>query len=165
MSVNWISFILGILIMSTIATVGFIIAYNKDSDYMALLMGPVAWFLLLIVYIYEKITYYNKYHDVRSLLICPDGEIRYVNNKLADTMLECTDMTYNFPQFKDHPEWDVNDWKKEFTCNMRYTPKKVWSQYEPISKEAIKYAKEHPFKFDENSNESKNMWYENDDVE
>ena len=149
MSVNWISFILGILIMSTIATVGFIIAYNKDSDYMALLMGPVAWFLLLIVYIYEKITYYNKYHDVRSLLICPDGEIRYINNKLADILIECEDREYHFPEFSKHPEWDANDWKKDFIwCgigNMRYSPKKVWSQYEPISKEEIKYAKEHPY--------------------
>lgn len=153
MSVNWISFILGILIMSTIATVGFIIAYNKDSDYMALLMGPVAWFLLLIVYIYEKITYYNKYHDVRSLLICPDGEIRYVNDKLADILIECEDREHHFPEFSKHPEWNVNDWKKDFVwCgigNMRYSPKKVWSQYEPISKEEIKYAKEHPYVYKE----------------
>ena len=146
MSVNWISFILGILIMSTIATVGFIIFCDKNEDYMVLLMGPVAWAC-------DKITYYIKYYNVRTLLVCPDGEIRYVNDKLADVLIECEDREYHFPEFSKHPEWNVNDWKKDFVwCgigNMRYTPKKVWSQYEPISKEEIKYAKEHPYVYKE----------------
>ena len=149
MTVSWITFILGILTMSTIATIGFIIFCDKNEDYMVLLMGPVAWVLILVVWACDKITYYIKYYNMRSLLVCPDGEIRYVNDKLADVLIECEDREYNFPKFKDHPEWDVNDWKKDFVwCgigNMRYAPKKVWSQYEPISKEEIEYAKEHPY--------------------
>lgn len=153
MTVNWITFILGILIMSTISTIGFIIFCDKNEDYMVLLMGPVAWVLILVVWACDKITYYIKYYNVRSLLVCPDGEIRYVNDKLADVLIECEDREYNFPEFSKHPEWNVNDWKKDFVwCgigNMRYSPKKVWSQYEPISKEEIKYAKEHPYVYKE----------------
>lgn len=149
MTVNWITFILGILIMSTISTIGFIIFCDKNEDYMVLLMGPVAWVLILVVWACDKITYYIKYYNMRSLLVCPDGEIRYVNDKLADVLIECEDREYHFPEFSKHPEWNVNDWKKDFVwCgigNMRYAPKKVWSQYEPISKEEIEYAKEHPY--------------------
>lgn len=153
MTVSWITFILGILIMSTIATIGFVIFCDKNEDYITFFMGPVAWVLILVVWACDKITYYIKYYNVRTLLVCPDGEIRYVNDKLANVLIECEDREYNFPKFKDHPEWDVNDWKKDFVwCgigNMRYTPKKVWSQYEPISKEEIKYAKEHPYVYKE----------------
>ena len=153
MTVSWITFILGILIMSTIATIGFIIFCDKNEDYSVLFMGPTAWVLILGVWACNKITYYNKYHDVRSLLVCPDGKIRYVNDKLADILTECEDREYHFPEFSKHPEWNVNDWKKEFVwCgigNMRYSPKKVWSQYEPISKEEIEYAKEHPYVYKE----------------
>lgn len=142
MSVNWISFILGILIMSTISTIGIIVCNNKNEDYGVLFMGPTAW-------VCDKITYYIKYYNVRTLLVCPDGEIRYVDDRLADILTECEDREYHFPEFSKHPEWDANDWKKDFVwCgigNMRYSPKKVWSQYEPISKEEIKYAKEHPY--------------------
>ena len=152
MTVNWITFILGILIMSTISTIGIIVCNNKNEDCGVLFMGPTAWVWLLVIWVCDKITYYNKYHDVRSLLVCPDGKIRYVNDKLADVLIECEDREYHFPEFSKHPEWNVNDWKKDFVwCgigNMRYSPKKVWSQYEPISKEEIKYAKEHPCKED-----------------
>lgn len=152
MTVNWITFILGILIMSTISTIGFIIFCDKNEDYMVLLMGPTAWVLILVVWACDKITYYIKYYNVRTLLVCPDGEIRYVDDRLADILTECEDREYHFPEFSKHPEWNVNDWKKDFVwCgigNMRYSPKKVWSQYEPISKEEIKYAKEHQCKED-----------------
>ena len=149
MSVSWITFILGILIMSTIATIGFIIFYDKNEDYITFFMGPVAWVLILVVWACDKITYYIKYYNVRTLLVCPDGEIRYIDDRLADILTECEDREYHFPEFSKHPEWNVNDWEKDFVwcCigNMRYSPKKVWSQYEPISKEEIEYAKEHPY--------------------
>ena len=113
MSVSWITFILGILIMSTIATIGFIIFYDKNEDYITFFMGPTAWVLILIVWACDKITYYIKYYNVRTLLVCPDGEIRYVNDKLADILTECEDREYHFPEFSKHPEWNLNDSKKE----------------------------------------------------
>lgn len=147
-----IYFILGILLMSLFATIG---VYLIDDGYTfaPLLMGPIAWTVCIFILLYDKITHYLKYRNVRSLLICPDGKIRYIKDQLADTMRECEDRKYDFPTFVEYPEWNVNDWNKDFVFldigNVRYAPKKVWKQYEPISKEEITYAKDNPYKIED----------------
>ena len=145
-------FILGFFFMSALATIGAILLDNSH-DYGIFFMGPVMWLVILLILLDRKITHYLEYHNVRSLVVCPDGQIRYIKNQLADTMRECKDRVYELPSFNDHPEWDVNDWDKKFVwCgigNVRYAPKKVWKQYEPISKEEIEYAKNNPWEDDE----------------
>ena len=140
----WQGFIIGILVMSTFATIG-ILLMDNGHDYAILFCGPVMWIVAVAAYCSRKFNHWATYHDVRSLLVCPDGKIRYIKDQLADTMRECNDKVYEFPSFKDHPEWNVNDWNKKFTWmdygNVRYTPKKIWKQYEAISKEEIEYAK------------------------
>lgn len=146
-------FIIGVFIMSMFATIG-ILLMDNGHDHAILFCGPVTWIVAVIAYCSIKFNHWITYHNVRSLLICPDDKIRYIKDQLADTMRECKDRVYEFPNFNDHPEWNVNDWDKKFVwCNIgnvRYVPKKVWKQYGPISKEEIKYAKNNPWVEEDN---------------
>lgn len=148
----WEGLIIGIFFMSMLATIG-VLLFDEGYDFAYFFMGPVAWVVFLVSLLYKKIVHHLEYHNVRSLLVCPDVQIRYIKDQLADTMRECKDRDYEFPNFNDHPEWDVNDWDKKFVWlnigNLRYAPKKVWKQYEPISKEEIDYAKNNPWESDE----------------
>ena len=141
-------FILGFLFMSFFSTVAMLAFDNQLEKVATVFAGPVFWLVLLFNFTIIKVKNYLKFQNVRSLLICPDGQIRYINDKKADTMRECADKKYDFPDFNTHPEWNVKDWNKWFAffdCgNMRYTPKKIWTQYEQISNQEYKYAKEHP---------------------
>lgn len=140
-------FILGILLMSLFSFLA-ILAFDNELGKLGLaLSGPISWVVVLLLFCLSKVKDYLKFHNVRSLLICPDGEIRYINDRKADTMCNCIDKKYSFPDFYDHPEWDAKDWNNCFIfikCgNVRYAPKKVWKQYEPINKQDYEYAKEH----------------------
>lgn len=141
-------FILGFLLMSFFAFLA-VAAFDNDKTTRGVIFsGPFSWVVFLVIFINNKLRRYLKFRNVRSLLVCPDGWIRYIDSKKADTMRGCVDRKYDFPRFNKHPEWDVNDWAKHFRplhdCgNVRYAPKKVWSQYPPIGREEYKYAKEH----------------------
>lgn len=141
-------FILGFLLMSFFAFLALAAFDNDKTTRGVILSGPFSWVVFLVIFINNKLRRYLKFRNVRSLLVCPDGDIRYINDKKADTMRECADKKYDFPDFNTHPEWNVKDWNKWFAffgCgNMRYTPKKIWTQYEQISNQEYKYAKEHP---------------------
>lgn len=140
-------FILGFLLMSVFSFIGLLLFDNNKEDIGIIFSGPVSWIVVLVCWIDSKLRRYLKFRNVRSLLVCPDGWIKYIDDKKADTMRGCVDRKYDFPDFDNHPEWDANDWAKHFVnfrCgNVRYAPKKVWSQYEKISKEEYKYAKKH----------------------
>lgn len=141
-------FILGILLMSLFSFLA-ILAFDNELGKLGLaLSGPISWVVVLLLFCLSKVKDYLKFHNVRSLLICPDGEIRYIKDRKADTMCNCIDKKYSFPDFYDNPEWDANDWAKDFRPfhdygNVRYAPKKVWSKYEKISEQEYNYAKEH----------------------
>ena len=141
-------FIIGVLFMSLCASIGALLL-DKGYDFAFLLMGPIAWIILIVALIYNILSHYLRYHNVRSLLVCPDGEIRYIKHELVDVMRNCNDRDYEFPNFKEHAEWDTDEWDKRFVClgrgNMRYVPKKIWNEYDPISKEEIEYAKNNPY--------------------
>ena len=145
------TFILGSLLMSLFSFFA-ILAFDNESDKLGVILsGPIAWIVVLLFFFLTKLKKYFKFHNVRSLLICPDGVIRYINDRKADIMLSCIDREYTFPDFYDNPEWDANDWAKDFRPfhdygNVRYAPKKVWSKYEKISEQEYNYAKEHQIK-------------------
>ena len=143
-----ITFILGILLMSLFSFFA-VLSFDNESDKLGMILsGPITWALVSCFFFLTKTRDYFKFCNVRSLLVCPDGKIRYINDKKADTMRECIDKEYTYPDFYNYPEWNVNDWAKHFRpyhdCgNVRYAPKKVWTQYEQISNQEYKYAKEH----------------------
>jgi len=125
-----------------------VLAFDNESEKLGMILsGPITWVVVLFLSCLRKTRDYFKFRNVRSLLVCPNGELRYINDKKADVMRECADRKYEFPNFNTHPEWNVKDWNKCFTffgCgNMRYSPKKVWTQYEKISNQDYKYAKAH----------------------
>lgn len=141
-------FVLGFLLMSLFSFIGLLLFDNNKEDIGVIFSGPVSWIVVLICWIDRKLRRYFKFRSVRSLLVCPDGWIRYIDNKKADIMCGCADKKYRFPDFEQHPEWDVNEWAKHFRLlrdcgNVRYAPKKVWSMYEKISRQEYEYAKGH----------------------
>lgn len=147
------TFILGFLLMSLFSFFA-VLAFDNESDKLGMILsGPITWALVSCFFFLTKTRDYFKFCNVRSLLVCPDGQIRYINDKKADTMVGCIDKEYRFPDFRQHPEWDVNDWAKHFRSfrdhgNVRYAPKKVWSQYEKISRQEYEYAKNHQEKWE-----------------
>jgi len=149
-------FIAGFLLMSVFSTIS-ILLFDKNSDSIlgVIFSGPVSWLLAFIAFIYREINHWIIYHDVRALLICPDGKIRYIKPNKVETMRDCADREYEFPDWKDFngkEKWNISDWKIRwqdigYTANVRYSPKKVWKKYEPISKEEFEYAKKHRYKY------------------
>lgn len=145
-------FIFGVFIMSLISTIGLLIQDNRgrilgdEIDY-CIIGGPI-WIVIFLVFMLIKIIY-EKYRkiNIKSLVICPDNEIRYVDFSNANCLVYNVE-GYEFPKFKDLNE-DENLWGKndrfsfagEHGGNVRYCPKKVWKKYEPISKDVIELGK------------------------
>ena len=133
-----INILIGITLMSLIATIGFTIAENKgDENIIVFFLGPAFLILWIIVVILRYILKFIRYYNLRSLLVCPDGKIRYCKPQHADKFRLSETEEYDFPAFKDLSV-SVDLWKEEYRnfeiANMRYCPKEVWKAYEPISK-------------------------------
>ena len=145
-------FIFGLLTMSLISTIGLLLQdkrgylFGEGIEY-CIIGGPI-WaviylFDLLIKFILDS----HRKRNVKSLVICPDNQIRYVDFKNANYLIYNLD-GYKFPKFVDLNE-DENLWGKndrfsfagEHGGNVRYCPKEVWKKYQPISKEEIELGK------------------------
>lgn len=150
---NISSFLFGIIVMSGFASLS-ILALDSYKEKLAIaLAGPVTWFIILINILTKHIFHFIKFYNIRSLLVCPDGKIRYVSDKKADLLREFYNPTdsgpcYDYPNWDElyqQEQWNVKCWNKEFIAfstvgNLRYCPKSVWSKYEPVSIEDIKIA-------------------------
>ena len=145
--------ILGVCAMSMFSMLA-VVCSDSGKDKLAMVFcGPACWLwvgVLKIVAASREAIKGNKY---KSLLVCPDGEIRCINSRKTEIMLECADKEYKFADFAKL-NVKANRWPKEYRItlgnqsvgSMRYTPKSVWKKYEEISKEDIKYAKAHQYK-------------------
>lgn len=139
---DWIfGFIAGICVMSFFALMAVIAADGGHEVAMVVLCGPVAWLWVGVLKIIRLIKSSIKHSRFKALLVCPDGEIRYVDSHKAQGVVDSEKYKYRFVPFKALHS-DVQQWPKEYRTtlgndavgNVRYCPKSVWSQFEKISK-------------------------------
>ena len=135
---------IGICLMSLCTLFG-AIASNDGKDGLAfVLFGPGVWLYALLDNVIPDIVHWWRYRNLRSLVMCPDGEIRHIEPKKVNVLL-ALDSGYNFVEFDDL-NVDAELWRQEHRyhdhgrlCgNVRYVPKVVWSKYQPISKETYR---------------------------
>lgn len=136
-------FLLGILVMSIISTVFTVISENSSHEELTLVAcGPAGLVLLAIVQSILTISKMRKHIMFKALVLCPDGQIRYVDsNKEFDYFVyeaEGYDRIVWTADLAEKEKWDINDWPKTRRCgdsaSLRYTPKKVWKRYEKLNK-------------------------------
>lgn len=140
--------LIGVLAMSMFSMAAVVCADGGHDKLAMVFCGPAAWIwigILKIVDVTKKAIKGKKY---KSILVCPDGEVRCINSNKTEIMLECEDRDYRFPEFSALGV-KANRWPKEYRTtlgdktvgSLRYTPKSVWKQFEEISHEDFKYAK------------------------
>lgn len=138
-----IGFLSGMFVMSAFATIGMALM-DEGKSWGIWFGGVAAWILLLYCYIYRGIFTLYRRLNYRALMVCPDGEIRSCpsHSEIPDVLCE---FEYKFAVF-DNSKWKLEWWRKEYIflgkANMRYTPRKVWKNYERISKDVIDEAME-----------------------
>lgn len=145
MSYWLIGFLSGIFAMSAFATIGMALI-DEGKDWGIWFGGIAAWILLLYCHIYRGITRLYRRLNYRALMVCPDGEVRSCpsDGEIPDALRE---LGYSFAKF-DKEKWNVAWWSERYITkhghvrivSMRYTPRKVWKDYEKISKETITQA-------------------------
>lgn len=133
--------------MSAFATIGMVLM-DEGKDWGVWFGGIAAWILLLYCYIYRNVLRLHRKLNYRALMVCPDGEVRSCpsSGEIPDALRE---LGYRFPKF-DNEKWNVSWWGKKYVttighsqiANMRYTPRRVWKNYEKISKETITQAED-----------------------
>jgi hypothetical protein len=146
----YLGIIYGICIMSVFAMVAVMLADSGHEKLAIAFCGPAAWLWVGFIQAIRGIRIAIRHKRFKALLRCHDGEIRYIDSRKAQTMIECEDREYDFVKF-DEINVKATRWPKEYRTtlgsqtvgNMRYCPKSVWKKYEAISKEDYKYAKTH----------------------
>jgi len=135
--------ICGILIASAFATICNIISsYSKkhEDEWIIIGGGFFSWILYGALFILESFCKDIKFHNLKSVLKCPDGKLRYISYKLVDGFIYLHN-GYCFANYKDLlDEYDKKLWNKEYrnfdgSVNVRYCPKKVWKNYEQIKED------------------------------
>lgn len=146
---DWVvGFIAGVCIMSLFALFAVVAADEGNETLMIILCGPVGWLWVGVLKIIRCIKLTVKHSRFKALLICPDGQVRYINSNKAQTLVDCEEYEYRFVRFVDL-NTKATEWPKEYQTtlgkdtvgNVRYCPKSVWKKYEEISKEDYKLAR------------------------
>ena len=140
----------GMCIMSVFAVAAVMLADDGHEKLAVVFCGPAAWLLVGYKKSIEGVKNSIKHRKFRSLLCCPDGQIRHIDLRKVDAMLACEDREYEFVKFSDLNA-EITSWPKEYRTtlvdqtvgSMRYRPRAVWEKYEAISDEEYKHAKTH----------------------
>lgn len=134
-------FILGIIIMSIFTLISIIMIDNGKENIALIFAGSAMWIWLLIIQIAKKLKKTIKGSKYKSLIICPDGQIRYRSCFNTDEFIETHD-GYSFAHFSEYSlneNWKIEDWDSKYICcgigNVRYAPRVVWKRYERIKGE------------------------------
>lgn len=130
-------FILGILLSSLFSTVCLLIYDSNEKQIWEILSGGIfTWFICSLGKLIYTIKESMKYHNLKSLLKCPDGEIRYINFKHVDDFIMSHKgydfVNYGIDLLDKYPKtlWNIKglgDYP-----NVRYSPKTVWKDFNPI---------------------------------
>lgn len=138
------------LTMSVIATIGAgIIDNNGNTKIGFALIGPAMWATIGFCVLIDWLGTVYREWNLRAIMVDSNGNYFYCKSRDAKWFEECEDERYKFASF-DKEKFNPLDWDKHNQImgvgNQRYSPRKVWSKFQPIPKSELKYAKEHPYK-------------------
>jgi hypothetical protein len=130
-------FILGILLSSLFSTICLLIYDSHEKQIWEILSGGIFTWLICV---FGKVIYFLnnfiKYYNLKSLLKCPDGEIRYIDFKRVDNY-RSSHTEYDFAEYSmdlmdKYPKtlWTIKGFRDY--PNVRYSPKIVWKDFNPI---------------------------------
>ena len=134
-----LTIIITILACSTVVTLINVIGANtkcSEENVMIISCGPIGWLFVCILNLVAFISTKTKHLRYKSMLVCPDGKIRYCDYNLYDEYRELEGYSYvDEKRFKSEG-WNNKDWKPIYrfldVASTRYAPKKVWKNYEKI---------------------------------
>lgn len=134
----WWGLLVGIIIMSASSAYALIELDNQKEGWACFFAGPVVWVGLLISEGCDLLRSGIRRHSCKSLVVCPDNQIRYIDSSDVDDLFE-NKRGYSFASFDKYAEregWNINEWHKDnIVCgagSARYAPKKVWKRYEKL---------------------------------
>ena len=134
-----LTIIITILACSMVVTLINVIGVNvncNEDNIMIISCGPVGWLFVGIINLIELINKKTKHLRYKSMLICPDGKVRYCDYDYADEYCELEGYSFvNRERFLQEG-WNRKCWNKyywfEDVANTRYVPRKIWKNYEEI---------------------------------
>jgi hypothetical protein len=136
-----LTIIITVLVCSAVATLIYVIGGNIqtsiDSETLALIcLGPICWLIVGIINLVAYIGKKTKRFRHKSMLVCPDGKVRYCDYNYADEY--CGLEGYSFVDAKRFLQegWNAKDWNSYYrmadVASTRYVPRKIWKNYEKI---------------------------------
>lgn len=144
-------FLAGILVWQVAIVIFFLLTGEKEEK--AMICGAFIPFFIIrgFYWVIRKIKSFFENYNLRSVMVCPDGELRYCKTKESRYLEGMGE--YKFPRHTEEIKekfpcslWKANRYAKRFCCDnvgsFRYAPKTVWGNFMPIDKEIIKKAKE-----------------------
>ena len=140
--------ILGVCIMSCFSMLAVLMADSGHEKMAIVFCGPAAWAWMGVLKLIDVIKNIIKRKKFKSLVLCPDNIIRYIDSNKVDILFACKDREYKFASFECLGV-QATRWPKEYRTtlgkqtvgSMRYCPKSVWKRYEEISKDDYKNAR------------------------
>ena len=138
------------LAMSVLATIGTVIIDNNNNNKIGFaLIGPATWVTIGFCTLINLLGVVWREWNLRAIMVDSNGDYFYCKSRDAKWFEECEDQHYKFARF-DKDKFDPLDWDKDNQImgvgNQRYSPRKVWSNFSPIPKSELEYAKKHPYK-------------------
>lgn len=136
-------FLLGMLVMSIVATIGLIIENKTDGRVTALCLGPAMWAYLFTSTLYYRIQIWFRFLNVRSILLDEDGYPWAVPHYAVEAYRT---IGWDFPPLKSQLYKTccerADEWNPRFVHsnvpNTRYAPKSVWKDFPQVSKKEAK---------------------------
>lgn len=134
----WWGLLVGIIIMSASSVYALAVFDDGKEEWTYFFAVPIMWIMASFWGIYKFGHFVIKRRSCKSLVVCPDNQIRYINSSDVDNLFE-TKRGYSFASFDKYAEregWNISDWCEDnVVCGVgsaRYAPKKVWKRYEKL---------------------------------
>lgn len=134
----WWGLLVGIIVMSAFSVYALAMFDEGKEVWACFLAGPIMWIMASICGVYKFAYSAIKNRSCKSLVVCPDNQIRYIDSSDVDDLFE-NKGGYSFASFDKYAEqegWNIRDWHEDnIVCgagSARYAPKKVWKRYEKL---------------------------------
>lgn len=135
-----IGIIIGVLAMSLFSTLICAVVSDEKIAF-ALTVGPVGWIVLLIQKPFEKFLHWLRYHNRKQIIYNKrEKKYYYCDRRFWFNPSELgEDWTWAsvIPFQKFAKTWGKRFSDEENVPSMRYAPKKVWKNFDPLPKELL----------------------------
>lgn len=99
----WWGLLVGIIIMSAFSVYALAIFDDGKEEWAYFFAGPIMWIMAAIWGIYKFGHFVIKRRSYKSLVVCPDKQIRYIDSSYVDDLVE-NKKGYSFADFNEYAE-------------------------------------------------------------